>query len=165
MSITQKNIAEKNAHADSRLRLLVGYNMKRAYHEIQTELAAALKELGLKVSSFAALATISHTPGLKQSVLADILNIEQANLVLLVDSLEKDKLIKRERASSDRRAYALFATQKGQLLCQQADRICQSLEAEFLAGFSGDEIAHLIGSIQQIEKQIKAKEQASYDRS
>lgn len=143
--------------ADSRLRNYIGYNMKRAYHEIQMELSYELKQLGLKISSFAALAAIVNYPGLKQSSLAQALAIEQANLVQLLDEFEAKELVKRERADGDRRAYALFATDKGKQLYQKADNSCASLEAEFLTGFSADEIDKFLAMIQKIEHRLKRK--------
>ena len=143
--------------ADSRLRSLVGYNMKRAYHEIQNELTQSLKQIDLKIGSFAVLMSIVDCPGLKQSALAETLAIEQANLVQLIDDLEKKALIKRERVSTDRRAYALFATNAGQRRCQQVEATCRSLEADFLHGFSEQDIAMLIDLMQKIELRIKTK--------
>jgi len=156
MSTAKTATSTQNHEADNRLRQLVGYNMKRAYHEIQTELTAALKPLKLKVGSFAALAAIADCPGLKQSALAETLAIEQANLVALIDQLERRGLIKRERARTDRRAYALFATADGRQLCQRADIICRELEARFLADIPHSDIDQLITCIQSIEQRIKA---------
>ena len=42
----------------------------------------------------------------------------------MLDDLEKKGLVKRERASGDRRAYALFITEKGKKLCLEAQQIC-----------------------------------------
>jgi len=149
--------------ADSKLRSLVGYNLKRAYHEIQNELTQNLKQIDLKIGSFAVLMAIVEYPGLKQSALAETLAIEQANLVQLIDDLEEKGLIKRERASTDRRAYALFATAEGQQRCQQADAICRSLESDFLIDFSAQDIATLIGFIQKIEQRIQTKRGDDHD--
>ena len=150
-------IDDMHIDADSRLRSYIGYNMKRAYYEIQTELSQALKPLGLKVGSFAVLSAIVDSPGLKQSELAQALAIEQANLVQLVDEFEARGLVKRERASTDRRAYALFATSTGKTLYQQADTLCRQLEAGFLEGYSQEDIARFQNMLQTIETHLKGR--------
>ena len=150
-------LADMPGQADSRLRRYLGYNMKRAYYEIQTELSQALKPLGLKVGSFAVLSAIVDSPGLKQSALAQALAIEQANLVQLVDEFEARGLVKRERASTDRRAYALFASRDGIELQRQADAICTKLEAGFLAGCPEEDVARLHKLLQHVEMTLKGR--------
>ena len=161
MTIAVTPSSDAQEDADSRLRRYIGYNMKRAYYEIQMEFSHELKPYDLKVGSFAALAAIVNYPGLKQSSLAQALAIEQANLVQLVDEFEARGLVKRERASGDRRAYALFATSKGRQLYEKADNICARLEADFLAGFSEDETNRFLDMIQQIEQRLKRKRETS----
>jgi len=157
MSILPQHPLTIKDQADSLLRQFIGYNMKRAYHEIQAELTQAFKQIGLKIGSFAVLCAILEYPGLKQSALAENLAIEQANLVQMLDDLEKKGLVKRERASGDRRAYALFITEKGKKLCLQAQQICSDLEADFLQDCSAQEIDSLITLLQKIEGRVKAK--------
>ncbi len=95
--------------------------------------------------------------GWKQSALAQALAIEQANLVQLVDEFEARGLVKRERASTDRRAYALFATRNGIELQRQADAICTKLEAGFLAGCPEEDVARLHKLLQHIEMTLKGR--------
>ena len=154
MTSASPDITLQNIQPDSVLRRLIGYNLKRAYHEIQAQLSRALAELDLKIGSYAALSVIVNMPGLKQSALAETLAIEQANLVQLLDRLEARQLIKRERTQSDRRAYALFATPQGRKLCTEADERASRLEENFLRGLSAEDISTLFRLLQHIETSV-----------
>jgi len=157
MTSASPDITLQNTQPDSVLRRLIGYNLKRAYHEIQAQLSQALAESDLKIGSYAALSVIVNMPGLKQSALAETLAIEQANLVQLLDRLEARQLIKRERAHSDRRAYALFATPQGRKLCTEADETASRLEENFLRGLSEEDISALFRLLQHIETSVRKR--------
>lgn len=106
--------------SDATLRSFFGYNMKRAFNTVQTDVNRALAPFGLRMVTFSALVIIVDNPGLRQSQLADVLSIERPNLVLIVDDLEKRGLISRNPAPKDRRAYALDPTEEGRRLCTAA---------------------------------------------
>ena len=73
--------------SDATLRSFFGYNMKRAFNTVQTDVNRALAPFGLRMVTFSALVIIVDNPGLRQSQLADVLSIERPNLVLIVDDL------------------------------------------------------------------------------
>ncbi|WP_299027790.1 MarR family transcriptional regulator [uncultured Sulfitobacter sp.] len=105
---------------DTTLRTFVGYHMKRAFNVVQADLAKTLKPFELRMLTYTALVLIVDNPGLSQSQLADAMDVERPNLVVIVDELEQRELIVRQRVPTDRRAYALRVTLKGQHLFQQA---------------------------------------------
>lgn len=101
---------------DETLQRFVGYHLKRAFNVVQTDLTLTLKPFELRMLTYSALLLIVDNPGLSQSQLADAMDIERPNLVVILDELEQRELILRERVPTDRRAYALRATLKGQRL-------------------------------------------------
>ena len=101
---------------DETLQRFVGYHLKRAFNVVQADLTHTLKPFELRKLTYSALVLIVDNPGLSQSQLADAMDIERPNLVVIVDELEQRELILRERVPTDRRAYALRATLKGQRL-------------------------------------------------
>ena len=75
-------------------------------------------------------------PGLSQSQLAAVMDIERPNLVVLVDELEGRDLIVRERVPTDRRTYALNVTLAGRRLCEKAMAAVERHEEQMFRGLS-----------------------------
>ena len=75
--------------SDRSLRSLYGYQMKRTFNVIQSDLSRTLKPLDLRMLTYTALVLIVDNPGLRQSQLAEALDIERPNLVVIVDELER----------------------------------------------------------------------------
>ena len=99
--------------SDATMRGFVGYQIKRAFNVIQDDLAKTLKPFELRMLTYTALVLIVDNPGMRQSQLADAMDIERPNLVVIIDELERRELIVRDRVPTDRRAYALKATLAG----------------------------------------------------
>jgi len=139
------------APADQTLRSFVGYDMKRAFAVIQTDVNATLAPFGLRMLTFSVLAVIRDNPGLRQSHLAEILLIERPNLVLILDELEGLDLVTRTRARDDRRAYELKATLKGRRLFDRAREAVAEHDARLTRGLSEADRAALHQALRQIE--------------
>nr|WP_319249837.1 MarR family transcriptional regulator [uncultured Celeribacter sp.] len=113
---------------DNNLRQFVGYNMKRAFLAVREDLSATLEPLGLRMTSFSALAIIEENPDISQSRLAEALHIERSGVVVLVDELESAELIERGRVEGDRRQYALRVTPEGSAKWRAAEVAVQGHE-------------------------------------
>jgi DNA-binding MarR family transcriptional regulator len=137
------------------LRSFVGYHIKRVSNVVQSDLALTLKPFDLRMITYSALVLVVDNPGLRQSQLADALAIERPNLVVIVDELEGRALIVRDKVPTDRRAYALRATLKGQVLNTQAIAAVRVHENKLLDGISGDERATLLALLLRMETVAK----------
>ncbi|WP_375688963.1 MarR family winged helix-turn-helix transcriptional regulator [Pseudooceanicola sp. LIPI14-2-Ac024] len=136
---------------DRHLRELIGYSMKRAYYTLQSDAARVLEGLGLRISTYSALSIICDTPDLRQSQLAEALSMERSNTVVLVDTLEKAKLIARLRVPTDRRSYALRPTPAGEALCARATAALHAHEDRLLGGLAPEERAELMRLLRKID--------------
>jgi DNA-binding MarR family transcriptional regulator len=121
-------IDKDTAITDQNLRQFVGYTMKRAFLTVREDLATVLEPLGLRMTSFSALAIIHENPDISQSRLAEALYIERSGVVVLVDELESADLIERGRVEGDRRQYALRTTEAGEAKWQEAERAVHAHE-------------------------------------
>lgn len=137
--------------SDETLRGFVGYHMKRAFNVVQADLAATLKPFELRMITYSALVLIVDNPGLRQSQLADAMDIERPNLVVIIDELERRDLILREKVPTDRRAYALVPTLAGRQLCARAIAAVKSHEARLLQGVGMTEFAQVLDILRRIE--------------
>ncbi|WP_116599890.1 MarR family winged helix-turn-helix transcriptional regulator [Primorskyibacter marinus] len=111
--------------SDRLLRQFVGYNIKRAYIQLQGDLTQTLAPFGLRIGTFSALAVVVGSEGISQTQLSEVLNIKRSGVVVLVDELENLGAIDRKPVETDRRAYALRVTAKGWHLWQNAERAVQ----------------------------------------
>ena len=114
----------------------IGYHMKRASNAVQADLSLVLKKFDLRMLTYTALVLIADNPSLSQTQLAAAMDIERANLVVIVDELEQRELIVRDRVPTDRRVYALNATLAGRRLYKKAVTAVVAHEARLFAGLS-----------------------------
>lgn len=138
--------------SDATLRRFVGYHMKRAFNVVQADLARTLQPFELRMLTYTALVLIVDNPGLRQSQLADAMDIERPNLVVILDELEGRELVSRDRVPTDRRAYALTATLAGQRLYQRAVAAVEAHESAVLHGLDDTTRATVFAALGQIEK-------------
>ncbi|MCA0203462.1 MAG: MarR family transcriptional regulator [Proteobacteria bacterium] len=145
---------------DSILRVFMGYDMKRAFAAIQTDVNAVLAPFGLRMLTFSVLSVIRDNPGLRQTQLAEILAIERPNLVLILDELEGLDLVTRTRARDDRRAYELKVTLKGRRLAERAFTAVTEHDDRMARGLSAEERAALHRALRQIQSNGRSSDDA-----
>lgn len=112
---------------------------------LDTELQAAH---GLPLHEYEVLLTVDSTAGgrLRMTELATSVLLSQSGLSRLVDRLERDGLVERERCTADRRGFHVRVTEAGRALLEQARAThLAGVRARFLAAFSESELAELAG--------------------
>ncbi|MGC1439699.1 MAG: MarR family transcriptional regulator [Burkholderiaceae bacterium] len=145
---------------DQALRQFVGYHLKRTYNVVRADLSRQLEPLGLRITTYSCLLLVIENPGVRQSELAQALDIERPNMVTILDELEKRGWITRERIPTDRRAYALTGTASGEQVCKQAVTVDKQHEARLLEKLNDKQVAKLIEALEKIES---AQEDSSDD--
>lgn len=92
-----------------------------------------LKYLGLSQASWVAVAAIAGAPApLSQSELAQILGVEGATIVTMVDRLVKTGLVQRIATLADRRKKLLVVTAQGKELYEKVRSEADALGMEIL---------------------------------
>lgn len=128
---------------DHHLTGYIGYGMKRALSITQADLARVLAGYQLRAVSFSALSIIVAEPGLNQTQLADTLQVERSNLVMIIDELARRGLIIRAPVAHDRRRHALMPTAAGRSLAAAAQRDVTAHERDLFACLTAAERAEL----------------------
>lgn len=90
----------------------------RAYDTLSSELAAALRREGLTTSQLGVLEALLHLGAMVQSELAEKLLTSPSNLTTVLDNLERDGLVRRERSTEDRRRVEVSLTPEGRDLIE-----------------------------------------------
>jgi len=143
--------------SDASLRKFAGYQMKRSFNVLQVDLLKRLKPFGLRMVTFSTLTLIVDNPGLSQSQLAEAMAMESPNFVGIVDELHRKGLIVRDRATDDRRAYALCATDVGAKVLAQAFAAVQAHEDQLLGALTLNEREALVAMLRKVETGPKGK--------
>jgi DNA-binding MarR family transcriptional regulator len=112
--------------------------LSRASHGLNTELTAALEDLGISPRAHSVLVTAltgEHTQG----EIARIVGLDKTTMVVTVDELEAAGLAERRPASSDRRARVIVVTEAGRRKVREADRVLDRVRGDVLSALEPDD--------------------------
>ncbi|EKD31639.1 MAG: transcriptional regulator, MarR family [uncultured bacterium] len=120
----------------------INFLVSKTSQKFKLELNRKLKKSGLDVSSdqWTVLMYLSDNNGPSQTDLAQKLYKDRANLTRILDLMEKNQLVERQRSSIDRREYNVFITEKGMSLIPQLKLIGDSVMEKALKGANAEEI-------------------------
>jgi DNA-binding MarR family transcriptional regulator len=128
--------------------------MLRAHARLTRELDAQLaREHKLPLSSYEVLLFLADAPEgrMRMSDLAESVLLSRSGLTRLVDRLEREGLLKRERCESDARGLFAEITPEGRRIFDAARRThLDGVRALFLDRFSRDELRMLGGLWQKL---------------
>jgi MarR family transcriptional regulator, transcriptional regulator for hemolysin len=110
-----------------------------------------LKESGLSMSSWMAIATVAtaNEPP-TQKALAQLLGLEEASVVPLVDRLVKQQLLARVQPQEDRRKRLLMLTEQGNIAFAEVKTQADTLRAQLLADIDPQALAVTEHVLQQL---------------
>lgn len=123
---------------------LVGYNLRRAAARQRERFRNVFAPYDIRPVQLTALTIMLHNDRLGQSELGKAMDIKPANVVKLLDELQRRGLIERKPSTRDRRAYELRLTSKGTNLTRELMALHQKLEANLALSFGCDELKQLV---------------------
>lgn len=95
--------------------------------------------LGMSLRNYLALSYIAEPGGIPQQQLGEICGIDANNTVLLLNELESEGFIRRERDAADRRRHLVQITDAGMAAFQRAQRAREAVEDEILGALTAEE--------------------------
>src|SRR5499427_10435746 len=98
---------------------------------------------GMTRAKWAVLARLDRFEGLKQTELAEMLDLQPITLTRLLDGLAENGLIERRSDPNDRRAKRLYLTAAARPLLERLTDLGEDLMAEALAGLDRADVAKL----------------------
>jgi MarR family transcriptional regulator for hemolysin len=133
-------------------------NVKREIGLRLTVLARLLRNnfdrqvAGLNVtrSQWAMIAVVARHPGATQRTIAEALEMSEASAGRLIDRLCADGLLERRDRDDDRRARAVYLTEKAEPLLAKLADIALDAEARMFNGFSNQELEQLQDFVDRI---------------
>jgi DNA-binding MarR family transcriptional regulator len=148
--------AERGARAGSGavdlgvLAQLVGYKVRRLQLRIFQDFIETMAAHDIRPTQFSVLTVVGANPGLKQTQVSAALGIKRANLVVMLDELERRGLLQRVRGPEDRRSHALHLTDAGADLRRRLDELVQRHEQRFIRKIGADGKRRLLDLLEKM---------------
>lgn len=122
---------------------LLGYHIRLAQIAVFRDFGAALGGYDITPTLYASLLLIGANSGLKQSDLAQAVQLDRSTVVSVIDNLERRGLVTRNRAVDDRRSNALSLTPAGETLLAKLKPLLEAHEQRLVRDISLSEQAEL----------------------
>jgi MarR family transcriptional regulator for hemolysin len=123
---------------------------------LKTYVDQQARRFGMTRAQWAVLARLERAEGLKQSELAEILDLQPITLTRLVDRLCDSGLIERRADPNDRRAKRLFLTLQARPLMDRLARLGEEVMSEVLAGIDEADVALMISKLGAAKDNLRA---------
>ncbi|MBI1742962.1 MarR family transcriptional regulator [Candidatus Acetothermia bacterium] len=117
----------------------VGFLLHRCNAHIREMSKQALKALGITPRHYGIMATLYSEGALPQQTIGEMIEIDRTSMVLLVDDLEKKRLMVRGTHPNDRRYHLIYLTPSGKKLFEKMDKLVENVEEEFLVTLTSSE--------------------------
>jgi len=132
----------------SRLLASVGYNCLQAYLTVVPGIKRQLAKYQLRPVEYTILSLVDANPGINQKRLGQTIRVSPPNLATLLDRMQADGLLERQRNPLDKRSHILVLTEAGRDLHAKAEKAAS--RAETAPGLSDDEQRELLRLLQKI---------------
>src|SRR5262245_50049378 len=144
-----------------------GFTIMDVARLLKTYADQRARQFGISRAQWAVLVRIDRHEGLKQSELAELLDLQPISLTRLLDGLADNGLIERRPDPDDRRAKRLFLTPAARPLLARLGDLAEDLMGTALAGLDPSAMQTLLASLltatenlrQAIQKRPAAPEQ------
>jgi len=113
------------------------------------------RRLGITRAQWAVMARLEHAEGLKQSELAEILDLQPITLTRLVDRLCDNGWIERRGDDTDRRVNRLYLRKAARLLLGKLSGLRSELTATALDGINPADAHRLLAQLETIKENVR----------
>ena len=112
-------------------------------------------QFGITRAQWVVLARLDRSEGLKQSELAEILDLQPISLTRLLDKLCDSGLIERRADPIDRRAKRLFLTPAARPLLDKLGDLGEELMATALSGVGGESVQRMVDELGLVKENLR----------
>jgi len=113
------------------------------------------RQFGISRAQWVVLIRLDRSEGLKQSELAEILDLQPISLTRLLDRSAENGLIERRADPNDRRANRLYLTPAARPLLNQLTALGNEMMDEVLAGLDGRANERLLKDLLHIKDNLR----------
>jgi DNA-binding MarR family transcriptional regulator len=134
------------------LSTVIGYLLRRSHNSFQAYWMTRFRESETPITPVQGgmLVVLGANPGVTQTALARMMNVEGPTLMQSVDRLEQHGYLQRVRRPGDRRSYSLQLTPLGEKVLTAIQGFLPVRDADLLDGLSPQEVAVLADLLTRI---------------
>ena len=125
------------------------YRLLRVYADKEA------RRFGITRAQWAVLAKVERSEGMKQSELAELLEMQPITLTRLIDKLCDSDWIERRSDASDRRVNRLYMKKAGRALLGKMSGLRSELTATALDGINPADAHRLLAQLEQIKENVR----------
>jgi MarR family transcriptional regulator, transcriptional regulator for hemolysin len=114
-----------------------------------------VRRFGLTRAQWAVLARVERTEGLKQTEIADLMEMQPITLTRLIDKLCEAGLIERRSDEADRRVNRLYLTELARPLMAKLAVLRGEITQTALASLSNQDTHRLVDDLESIKDNIR----------
>lgn len=112
-------------------------------------------QFGITRAQWVVLARLDRQEGLKQSELAEILDLQPISLTRLLDRLCENGLIERRADPNDRRAKRLYLMPAARPLLEQLNQLGEELMATALASVAPEDVERMTAELANMKENLR----------
>ena len=131
-----------------------GFLLSDVARLMRTAYDRRVRKLGLTRSQWWVLNQLFRNPGVNQSELAEILEVEKPTLGRLLDRMEAKGWVRREQDEKDRRAWRVHLTEAVEPAMREMRKIAADLRRDALSGLSAAEREQLVDTLLAIKANL-----------
>jgi MarR family transcriptional regulator, 2-MHQ and catechol-resistance regulon repressor len=105
-------------------------------------------------SQFYTLLTLEHQEGMPLSQISERISRSPGNMTLVIDNLEKEGLVERQRSKQDRRVVVAVLTENGRERIEKARRAHRTAVEQELSALSDQELQLLTELFEKISPEL-----------
>ena len=120
-------------------------------------------KFGLTRAQWRATKMLYHREGLRQTELAEYLEMEPIAVGRVIDRLQAAGFVERRADPKDRRAWGLFTTEQARVIIDDMELIARDLRKDSTRGIGYDELQQALAVIGRIKDNLLALEQLPGD--
>ena len=122
---------------------------------LRTYADQAAGQFGMTRAKWAVLARLDRFEGLKQTELAEMLDLQPISLTRLLDGLAENGLIERRPDPEDRRAKRLYLTPGARPLLERLSELGEDLMQTALAGLQPADVNSLLAHLSTVKENLR----------
>lgn len=122
---------------------------------LRTRADQKARQFGMTRAQWAVLFRVERNEGLKQSELAELLEIRPITLTRLIDRLCENGLMERRSDPADRRAKRLFLMPAAGAMLEQFSEMTRELMTDALAGIDQTVVEQLVKHLSDIKDNLR----------
>jgi len=111
---------------------------------IRTAFDRRVRELGITRAQWLLLTRLHRNPGVSQSDLADLMEVERASAGRMIDRMEANGWVERRAQNGDRRIKRVYLTEEAERVHRRIWRVAEETVEDALSDLSATEAAQLI---------------------